>query len=127
MLRGSRSTAPSKLVRDGLKVFGQGEDTGPSVFALAFLILFSPSINMVNSIHPDTTTPSHPPEFPMNHRMVAFFALGFLALAGSPAGAQPKGTKGGASGNGWLSSLQEGKRQAAKSGKPIMVVLRCQP
>ncbi len=28
---------------------------------------------------------------------------------------------------GWLSSLEEGTAQARKSGKPLMVVLRCVP
>jgi len=29
--------------------------------------------------------------------------------------------------HGWLFSLAEGRRQAARSGKPLMVVLRCVP
>lgn len=28
---------------------------------------------------------------------------------------------------GWLSSLEEGKTEARKTGKPLMVVLRCVP
>jgi hypothetical protein len=65
----------------------------------------------------------------MNHRTTPLFALGLLAVLmhGSTACAQPKGTKGGDTGSGWLSTLQEGKLQAGKTGKPIMVVLRCQP
>ncbi len=61
------------------------------------------------------------------NRTIALCALGLLALAGSTASAQTKGSKGGDSGSGWLSSLQDGKQQAGKTGKPIMVVLRCQP
>ena len=30
-------------------------------------------------------------------------------------------------GNGWITSLAEGKLQARKSGKPLMVVMRCAP
>ncbi len=62
----------------------------------------------------------------MNHRTTALCALALLGvlMGSSTAGAQPKG---GDAGSGWLSSLQEGKRQAGKTGKPIMVVLRCQP
>ena len=33
----------------------------------------------------------------------------------------------GAGRNGWLSSLRTGKQQARMSGKPLMVVLRCEP
>jgi hypothetical protein len=29
--------------------------------------------------------------------------------------------------NGWLSSLDEAKREAARNGKPLMVVFRCVP
>jgi hypothetical protein len=32
-----------------------------------------------------------------------------------------------AAGNGWIFSLSEGRQQARKTGKPIMVVLRCVP
>ncbi len=55
----------------------------------------------------------------------AFLAMGLLALAGSRLPAQ-KGPKSGTR-SGWLSSLDEGKSQAAKTGKPLMVVFRCEP
>jgi hypothetical protein len=29
--------------------------------------------------------------------------------------------------NGWLSSLDEGMAEARETGKPLMVVIRCQP
>ncbi len=29
--------------------------------------------------------------------------------------------------NGWIFSLEEGQAQARKNGKPLMVVLRCNP
>jgi hypothetical protein len=32
-----------------------------------------------------------------------------------------------AAGHGWLRTLEEGKAQARTSGKPLMVVLRCEP
>jgi hypothetical protein len=32
-----------------------------------------------------------------------------------------------AAAHGWVSSLAQGKRLASQSGKPLMVVLRCQP
>ena len=66
----------------------------------------------------------------MNRGIATLLALGFLALSGSPLLAQfrpgPRGeTDGGR--YGWLSSLEEGKSQAQKSGKPLMVVVRCVP
>jgi hypothetical protein len=38
-----------------------------------------------------------------------------------------KGNNSAAAQNGWLFNLSEGKRQAAASGKPLMVVIRCEP
>ncbi len=63
----------------------------------------------------------------MQQRTVAFLGSALLAFCVSSAVAQTKGPKGGVPGGGWLSSLQEGKLHAGKTGKPIMVVLRCQP
>ena len=40
---------------------------------------------------------------------------------GKRRGDQPAGQ------NGWLFSLQAGQAQARKSGKPLMVVVRCEP
>lgn len=58
----------------------------------------------------------------MNQQPLPLFASALLAvlMSGSTAVAQNPG-------NGWLSTLQEGKQQASKTGKPLMVVLRCQP
>jgi len=63
----------------------------------------------------------------MHLRSVVLCAATLVVLAGSSVHAQQKGGKGGEAKNGWLGSLSEGKAQAAKSGKPIMVVLRCVP
>jgi hypothetical protein len=49
-----------------------------------------------------------------------------VALAGGPVMAQPRGRPPAAR-HGWLFSLEEGKAQAKKAGKPLMVVLRCEP
>jgi len=46
-----------------------------------------------------------------------------LLLSSGPASAQ----KGSAGGRGWLASLEAAKAQAKKSGKPLMVVFRCEP
>lgn len=57
-------------------------------------------------------------------------ALGLVALAEVPAAAQfqgPRGSEPNPAKYGWLSSLEEGKAQAKKIGKPLMVVLRCVP
>ncbi len=58
----------------------------------------------------------------------AVLALAGLALSDASLFAQrrPRGDMSGAR-FGWLSSLSEGKRQAARTGKPLMVVLRCVP
>ena len=61
----------------------------------------------------------------MNGPQFICLALGVLALSDAPLAAQFKGD---ASGKyGWVGSLTEGKAQAKKSGKPLMVVLRCVP
>ena len=59
---------------------------------------------------------------------VAGLALGIVGLLGSPALGQ-KGPKGNdnAAKHGWLASLEEGKKQARASRKPLMVVIRCVP
>jgi hypothetical protein len=64
----------------------------------------------------------------MRGSLVAALALAGLALAEEPARAQ-RGRRGDrdAFRHGWLFSLGEGKRVARKSGKPLMVVLRCVP
>jgi len=58
----------------------------------------------------------------------AALALGLLALAAAPVTAQgPRGGDQQAGRYGWLFSLEDGKAQARRSGKPLMVVVRCQP
>jgi hypothetical protein len=54
----------------------------------------------------------------------AFAALSVLAVAG-PALAQRGGDQ--ASKYGWLSSLEAGKSEARRTGKPLMVAIRCVP
>ena len=49
--------------------------------------------------------------------------VGALLLGSGPAAAQ----KGKPSGRGWLTSLDAAKAQAKQSGKPLMVVFRCEP
>jgi hypothetical protein len=56
---------------------------------------------------------------------VVVAALGCAALVHTPAEAQKGFDNAGK--YGWLSSLEAGKAQAAKNGKPLMVVLRCVP
>jgi hypothetical protein len=58
----------------------------------------------------------------------AALALCVLGYAADPAAAQ-KGGKGDqeAVRQGWIFSLEEGKTQARKTGKPLMVVVRCVP
>ncbi len=64
----------------------------------------------------------------MRSPLVAVLALAGVALADAPAPAQPgRRGEGSAARNGWLFSLAEGKRLAQKAGKPLMVVLRCEP
>lgn len=65
----------------------------------------------------------------MNRGMATLLALGFVALSASPLLAQPGRPRGEADGGryGWIGSLEEGKAQAQKSGKPLMVVVRCVP
>lgn len=61
-----------------------------------------------------------------------FFVFLTLATAGlceARAQAPSRGTggDGDAVKHGWLSSLEAGKAEARKTGKPLMVVLRCVP
>jgi hypothetical protein len=65
----------------------------------------------------------------MKSRYLLLVALSTLAVSDAPLPGQIKGGKGEPFANkyGWLSSLEEGKAQARKSGKPLMVVLRCVP
>jgi hypothetical protein len=66
----------------------------------------------------------------MKSGLAVFLALGCLGLVESSVLAQPRGPRGGgqqAARYGWLFSLEDGKAQARKSGKPLMVVVRCEP
>jgi hypothetical protein len=60
---------------------------------------------------------------------LAVLAIGVAGLLADSAGAQPKGGRFGpnAFGSGWLPSLEMGMTQARKTGKPLMVVIRCVP
>jgi hypothetical protein len=62
----------------------------------------------------------------MKSGMAGVLALGIVAAAQVPLGAQ-KGREVNGAQYGWLSSLEEGKAQARKTGKPLMVVIRCVP
>ena len=64
----------------------------------------------------------------MRCSLVAVVALAGVALADTEVLAQ-RGRRGEQDGgrHGWLPSLSEGKRQASRTGKPLMVVLRCVP
>jgi hypothetical protein len=64
----------------------------------------------------------------MRRLFLGFLVLGAAGLTATPAFTQKgKGKGGDAARYGWLSSLTEGKAQARKTGKPLMVVLRCEP
>ena len=66
----------------------------------------------------------------MRSGLVTLVAFGAVALADAPLLAQFGGPRGGeqaAARNGWIFSLEEGKAQARKTGKPLMVVVRCVP
>ena len=60
---------------------------------------------------------------------LAVAAIGLAGVAVEPAVAQPRGGRFGpnAFASGWLGSLEQGKAQARKTGKPLMVVIRCVP
>ena len=63
----------------------------------------------------------------MTRRCAVLLALPFLALADAPSGAQPGRGEPQAAKYGWLAGLEQGKAQARKTGKPLMVVIRCVP
>jgi hypothetical protein len=66
----------------------------------------------------------------MISRWVVFLALGSVALADTAVLAQRREGRRRdqqAGRYGWVSSLEEGKAQARKNGKPLMVVMRCVP
>jgi hypothetical protein len=57
------------------------------------------------------------------HRSIAGLALLVLPLAASPASAQ----KPNAAQFGWLNDYAAARTEARKTGKPIMLVFRCEP
>jgi hypothetical protein len=67
----------------------------------------------------------------MRASIAAVLVIAALAFGADDARAQFKGKGKGKAGSagryGWLSSLQAGKSQALKTGKPMMVVIRCVP
>jgi hypothetical protein len=67
----------------------------------------------------------------MRSRSAVILTLGILAVVGTSVMAQPgRPQRGGpqeAARYGWLSSFADGKAEARRTGKPLMVVLRCFP
>ena len=61
----------------------------------------------------------------MKRGIAVVLAFGIVAGAANRAAAQGRDANAGK--YGWLSSLEEGKAQARKTGKPLMVVIRCVP
>jgi hypothetical protein len=62
----------------------------------------------------------------MRSRIVLVLALGVIFLTSAVLWAQRERGQNPAR-YGWLSSLEEGKAEAKKTGKPLMVVIRCVP
>jgi len=58
---------------------------------------------------------------------VMFLVLGVVALVDTSLLAQPRRRGSQARDYGWIFNLDEGKALARTSGKPLMVVLRCEP
>ena len=58
--------------------------------------------------------------------MKYYLTLGMLALTAGTVLAQTKTTKEAPS-KGWLNDIAAGRAQAQKTGKPLMVVFRCDP
>ena len=63
----------------------------------------------------------------MSSRVVIAAALAGLALTEAPALAQRGRGEQAAVRNGWVFSLSAGMQQAQRTGKPLMVVIRCVP
>jgi len=63
----------------------------------------------------------------MFHRVVIGCVTALVSFTVSAANAQVKVGDVSPGKYGWLTSLQDGKTQAAKTGKPMMVVIRCVP
>jgi len=66
----------------------------------------------------------------MKNSIAAFLAIVLVSTISDPLLAQFRNRRDGipdAAQYGWLSSLEQGKAQAQKTGKPLMVVVRCVP
>ena len=66
----------------------------------------------------------------MRSGLVLLLTMGVIGLTAGPSAAQPRRPRRGdqpAVQFGWHFSLQEGKTEARKAGKPLMVVVRCVP
>jgi hypothetical protein len=64
----------------------------------------------------------------MNRGLLSLLIFGLFLVSDTPLHAQPRDRgDADAAKYGWISNLDEGIAQAAKSGKPLMVVFRCVP
>jgi hypothetical protein len=66
----------------------------------------------------------------MTSRFIVFLALVLVGLTAAPLRAQSRGQRRGdrpAVQFGWLFNLDDAKAEARKTGKPLMVVVRCVP
>ena len=63
----------------------------------------------------------------MRSLVIAVVALAGVVLAEGCVFAQRERGGQAAARNGWLFSLQSGKQRARETGKPLMVVVRCEP
>ena len=62
----------------------------------------------------------------IRHCVPVLALSGLFAMTGPGCGQPPRDEQAAAK-YGWLSSLEDGKAQARKTGQPLMVVLRCVP
>ena len=69
-------------------------------------------------------------ESSMKNALVVSFTFGFFLAISTTSQAQFRNRRDGlpdAGQYGWLTNLEQGKAQAQKTGKPLMVVVRCVP
>src|SRR5690242_12851281 len=116
--------------RPGLRRPGsQGPQQGRPVFLMMVSLLYGYTLSSI--LHAGRPRVCRTPgEWPMNGRSSLLLALGLVALSGPSAQAQfgpRRGDQQEAARYGWLASLEEGQAQARKTGRPLMVVLRCVP